>query len=243
MNYEHPNNTKTFSIPCRRGKEKSEKMYGWYRGKAESFGCIFVLSSLQLLCKHIRRWLSFIKSLSFDLFSVCVQTLSAGLIFLWHGFINLSFANRNFVLHFLLDYRQLLADRSSWLPSLTSLKIVSPQLGIYACVHGASNSLEGDLFVPSLLPAPSWFSILSMLGIFWCWELEFVPCPFCHNKMLGIYMLPFLRSPKPLPMFGLHVVYQSFIEDRTNLSPPTYIRRAWIPRPWHPLDSFESPPT
>ena len=68
MNYEHPNNTKTFRIPGHRGKEKSEKMYGWYRGKAESFRCIFVLSSLQLLCKNIGRWLSFIKSLSFDLF-------------------------------------------------------------------------------------------------------------------------------------------------------------------------------
>jgi len=162
VNYEHPNNTKSFLIPGHRGKEKSEKMSRWYRGKEESFGCIFVLSSLQLLCKNIGRGLSFIKSLSFDLFLSVFRRCQQG-SFLWRGYNYFSFENRNFVLHFLLHCRQLLAhlrDCRLWPASENHSSVYMP-------VYGCSNSVEGGLFLP--LP-----SCLSMLGMFWWWELEFV---------------------------------------------------------------------
>lgn len=161
MNYEHPNNTKTFRIPGHRGKEKSEKMYGWYRGKAESFRCIFVLSSLQLLCKNIGRWLSFIKSLSFDLFlslfrrcrTSLLQTGTSRCISYYTG----GNSSRIFV--------TAVSDQP--------LKIVSPQLGIYACVWWFK--LRGGWpLPPSSAIYPGSLVSISILATFWCWELEFV---------------------------------------------------------------------
>jgi hypothetical protein len=123
--------TQTFSIPGHRGKEKSKKMYGWYRGKAESFRCIFGLSSLQLLCKNIGRWLSFIKSLSFDLFLSVFRRCQHGSLTRLHQL----FLFWELELRAAFPVTLAATPRaSSWLPSLTSLKMVSPQLGIYACV-------------------------------------------------------------------------------------------------------------